>query len=75
MGVLCEINCESDFVAKTDDFKQFVRDIAMHIAAASLGLRIMKKSIRPCWMQSAKLLKAKLKVSLLLQLRRLWKVS
>lgn len=35
VGVLCEINCESDFVAKTDDFKQFVRDIAMHIAAAS----------------------------------------
>ena len=35
VGVLCEIGCESDFVAKTDDFKQFVRDIAMHIAAAS----------------------------------------
>ncbi|MEM1222620.1 MAG: translation elongation factor Ts, partial [Verrucomicrobiota bacterium] len=35
VGVLVEINCESDFVAKTDDFKQLVRDIAMHIAAAS----------------------------------------
>ncbi len=35
VGVLCEINCESDFVAKTDDFKKFVRDIAMHIAAAN----------------------------------------
>ena len=35
VGVLCEINCESDFVAKTDDFKKLVRDIAMHIAAAS----------------------------------------
>ena len=35
VGVLCEINCESDFVAKTDDFKKFVKDIAMHIAAAS----------------------------------------
>lgn len=35
VGVLCEINCESDFVAKTDDFKQFVRDIAMHVAAAN----------------------------------------
>ncbi|HKK17835.1 MAG TPA: translation elongation factor Ts [Opitutales bacterium] len=35
VGVLCEINCESDFVAKTDDFKQFVRDIAMHIAATN----------------------------------------
>ena len=35
VGVLCEINCESDFVAKTDDFKSLVRDVAMHIAAAS----------------------------------------
>lgn len=35
VGVLCEINCESDFVAKTDDFKQFVRDIAMHVAASN----------------------------------------
>ncbi len=35
VGVLVEVNCESDFVAKTDDFKQFVRDIAMHVAAAS----------------------------------------
>ncbi len=35
VGVMVEVNCESDFVAKTDDFKQFVRDIAMHIAAAS----------------------------------------
>ena len=35
VGVLVEVSCESDFVAKTDDFKQFVKDIAMHIAAAS----------------------------------------
>ena len=35
VGVLVEVNCESDFVAKTDNFKQFVRDIAMHVAAAS----------------------------------------
>ncbi|WP_269522809.1 translation elongation factor Ts [Coraliomargarita parva] len=35
VGVLVEVNCESDFVAKTDDFKQFVRDIAMHVAASS----------------------------------------
>jgi elongation factor Ts len=34
IGVLVEVNCETDFVAKTDDFKNFVRDIAMHIAAA-----------------------------------------
>jgi elongation factor Ts len=35
IGVLVEINCETDFVAKTDDFKRLVRDIAMHIAAAN----------------------------------------
>lgn len=34
IGVLVEINCETDFVARTDDFQQLVRDIAMHIAAA-----------------------------------------
>jgi len=35
LGVLVEVNCETDFVAKTDDFKTFVRDIAMQIAAAN----------------------------------------
>ena len=35
VGVLVEVNCESDFVAKTDDFKNFVRDIAMHVAATN----------------------------------------
>ncbi|MNW23583.1 Elongation factor Ts [compost metagenome] len=35
IGVLVEINCETDFVAKTDQFKEFVRDIAMHIAASN----------------------------------------
>lgn len=35
VGVLIEVNCETDFVAKTDDFKTLTRDIAMHIAAAS----------------------------------------
>ena len=34
IGVLVEVNCETDFVAKTDDFKALVHDIAMHIAAA-----------------------------------------
>ncbi|PWU11879.1 MAG: elongation factor Ts [Terriglobia bacterium] len=34
LGVLVEINCESDFVARTDDFKELVHDVAMHIAAA-----------------------------------------
>lgn len=35
IGVMVEINCETDFVAKTDNFQAFVKDIAMHIAAAS----------------------------------------
>ncbi len=35
IGVLVEVNCETDFVAKTDDFQEFARNIAMHIAASS----------------------------------------
>ena len=35
VGVLLEINCETDFVAKTDDFRKLAKDICMHIAAAS----------------------------------------
>lgn len=35
IGVMVEVNCETDFVAKTDDFKEFVRNIAMHIAAVA----------------------------------------
>src|SRR5580693_4383125 len=34
LGVLVEVNCESDFVARTDDFIELVHDVAMHIAAA-----------------------------------------
>ncbi|MBI4925677.1 MAG: translation elongation factor Ts [Bdellovibrio sp.] len=35
VGVLVEINCETDFVARTEQFKQFVKDVAMQIAAAN----------------------------------------
>ena len=35
LGVLLEVNCESDFVAKTEDFQMFAKNIAMHIAAAN----------------------------------------
>lgn len=39
IGVLVEVNCETDFVAKTDDFKAFVKNIAMHIVATNpLGI-------------------------------------
>lgn len=34
LGVMLELNCETDFVAKTDEFKELAKDIAMHIAAA-----------------------------------------
>jgi elongation factor Ts len=33
IGVLVEVNCETDFVAKTDEFKQLVKDVCLHIAA------------------------------------------
>jgi elongation factor Ts len=33
LGVMIEVNCESDFVARTDDFKELVHDVAMHVAA------------------------------------------
>ncbi|WP_417913468.1 translation elongation factor Ts [Candidatus Electronema sp. TJ] len=35
LGVLVEVGCETDFVAKTDQFKAFAKDVAMHIAAAN----------------------------------------
>jgi elongation factor Ts len=35
IGVLAEVNCETDFVAKTDEFKDLVKDICLHIAAAA----------------------------------------
>lgn len=37
MGVLIEVNCETDFVAKTDSFRELVKDLTLHIAAAKPG--------------------------------------
>ena len=34
LGVMVEVNCETDFVARTEDFQEFAKDVAMHIAAA-----------------------------------------
>jgi len=40
LGVLVEVNCETDFVAKNDDFKEFAKNIAMHVAATNpVGIR------------------------------------
>ena len=46
LGVLVEVNCESDFVARTDDFKELVHDIAMHVAAADPRF-IRKEDVTP----------------------------
>lgn len=46
LGVLVEINCETDFVAKTDDFKKFVRDVAMQIAASN-PLVVTRQELSP----------------------------
>jgi len=40
VGVLVEVNCETDFVARTDRFIEFVRDLALHIAASPLTLAV-----------------------------------
>jgi len=46
IGVMIEVNCESDFVARTGDFQQLVHDLAMQIAAASPGF-IRKEDVTP----------------------------
>jgi len=44
IGVLVEINCETDFVARTDDFRELAKDIAMHIAATN-PLYLLKEDV------------------------------
>jgi len=46
IGVLVEVNCESDFVARTDDFKDLIKDIAMHVAAADPKF-VRKEDVTP----------------------------
>jgi elongation factor Ts len=46
IGVLVEVNCETDFVARTDDFQRLVRDLAMQIAAAN-PLYVGREEIPP----------------------------
>ena len=45
IGVLVEVNCETDFVARNDQFQQLVRDLAMHIAAAQPRSRCSREEI------------------------------
>lgn len=53
VGVLVEVNCETDFVAKTDEFKAFVHDIAMHIAASN-PLYVSEEEIDPTVVEKEK---------------------
>ena len=46
VGVLIEVACESDFVAKNEDFKAFVKDLCMHIAAAAPLWRDAPRTLR-----------------------------
>ena len=46
LGVLVEVNCETDFVARTEQFKEFVKDIAMQVAASD-PLYISKEEVPP----------------------------
>jgi len=53
LGVMVEINCETDFVARTDKFKTFGKDIAMHIAA-SAPLCVEKDGVDPALLEKEK---------------------
>jgi len=46
IGVMVEVNCETDFVAKTDDFRAFAKDMAMHIAASN-PLYVQRENVPP----------------------------
>lgn len=53
LGVLVEVNCESDFVARTDDFQGLVHDLAMHIAAADPQF-VRKEDVTPAALEKEK---------------------
>jgi elongation factor Ts len=53
LGVLIEVNCESDFVARTDDFQELVRDLAMHVAAADPQF-VRKEDVTPSVIEKEK---------------------
>ena len=53
LGVLIEVNCESDFVARTDDFQELVRDLAMHVAAADPQF-VRREDVTPAVLEKEK---------------------
>lgn len=58
LGVLIEVNCESDFVARTDDFQELVRDLAMHVAAADPQF-VRKEDVTPAVIEEKEIQKAR----------------
>jgi len=54
LGVLVEVNCETDFVAKNPDFKEFARNIAMQIAASPTVDIVDEEEISPEWLAKEK---------------------
>ena len=53
VGVLLEVACETDFVARTDDFQEFVHNVAMHIAAAS-PMAVTREEVDPSLIEKEK---------------------
>src|SRR5258707_7489286 len=53
LGVMVEVNCESDFVARTHDFKELVHDISMHVAAADPKY-VRKEDVPPAEIEKEK---------------------
>src|SRR5437667_9623707 len=53
LGVMVEVNCESDFVARTADFQELVHDLAMHIAAADPQF-VRKEDVTPAAIEREK---------------------
>jgi elongation factor Ts len=47
VGVLVEVNCETDFVANTDEFRQLVKDVALHIASPSAPRYVSREDVPP----------------------------
>jgi elongation factor Ts len=56
VGVLVEVNCETDFVAKTSEFQALVKDVAMHVAAGSpqVALYVRKEDVPPAVLEKEK---------------------
>jgi elongation factor Ts len=52
IGVLVEVDCETDFVARTDQFQAFARDVALHVAAAPELRYVSEDEIDPEWRES-----------------------